>query len=136
MVEYRGPNGFVWRRGTHYENIAIDSFAAVEGVFGSDDHDGELYEGNWLFLGTSGVHGTYAHPNDPDFWDPDVDGEGKPLPPMVTVLIVFPRIVSMRYGHIKVTREQAAKLVEWERRTAEEIASRNPAPASAEKEER
>lgn len=85
---------------------------------------------NWVFFGTSGVHGTYTKANDIALlFDPekqeeamDVFGEDGEVPSdcNITFLIVMPRLVSMIYGNatlrsmedVDFIRELAAKTME------------------------
>jgi hypothetical protein len=57
---------------------------------------GEANGINWCLLSTSGVHGTYEALDDAG----RVEDDGYVLPYEVTVLVIFPRLVSMRCGHI------------------------------------
>lgn len=57
---------------------------------------------NMVRFSDSGVHGTYATIEDVEKAlktnDPEYEGEFR-----VTVLVIHPRIVSMKYGHIEIT---------------------------------
>ena len=55
------------------------------------------YTMNWLFLSTSGVHGSYATLSDREAEDE--------WPASITVLAVQPRTVRSRYGTIPITKE-------------------------------
>jgi hypothetical protein len=60
------------------------------------------YTMNWLFCSTSGVHGSYADLQGYLDTDPNEDPEEDWR---LTVLVVLPRRVYVRYGHIPITRE-------------------------------
>jgi hypothetical protein len=97
--------------GGHYTIWRFDSIDDVRAQF-PDDVD---YTLNWLFVGTSGVHGSYAALDDvmdalttpPDPSDDDEDGDD---PPTVTLLIVQPRLVKTMYGDVPVTPADIAWL--------------------------
>lgn len=80
--------------------------------------DAEANDMNFVLFSTSGIHGLYTtieeiesglvkYGDDPDFADdaPD-DWHGN----TVTFLIVHPRIVALRYGNAKVTKDDVAFL--------------------------
>lgn len=92
-----------WKQpGTHYTCNAIHG-DAMEIL-----RDLEPNDINWVFLSTSGVHGSYKSLDDCELlWtDPDryrkesFMEQGEPLPDAeeVTVLIVLPRMVTTMYG--------------------------------------
>jgi hypothetical protein len=64
--------------------------------------DGKANTLNWCFLSTSGIHGSYATLDDMHA-PPDADG---PPSREVTVLVVHPRLVVMRYGNIAVRSDE------------------------------
>lgn len=99
--------------GQHYTLWSIDDIGDVRGVFG--DLENVDYTLNWLFVGTSGVHGTYLTLDDLDemLTRPE-DDETRHT---VTVLIVSPRIVRMEYGDIPISREDIPYLRECVRKT-------------------
>jgi len=80
----------------HYNNEEIGSMddvrRALEGVGVNED--------NWLFVGTSGIHGSYTKLDE----YPEID--------TFTVLIVRPRTVSNLYGRVEVDDEDVAYLRE------------------------
>jgi hypothetical protein len=78
----------------HYEiQNTIKSMADIRKMF----PDGQADELNWCFLSTSGVHGSYATLD--GMHEQDISEE-----PFrhITVLIVCPRLVVMKYGNIDV----------------------------------
>lgn len=106
-----------------------DLWDLVMSMFG----DGLDYELNWLFVGTSGVHGTYRTLDDAEKlltegrdredlskwelergWDEPQDRVD------VTIQIIHPRLVVMRYGELTITtveqidwlRDQVEKSIE------------------------
>ena len=96
----------------HYK--IIDSLKTIADVRTSLSPGAD--ELNWLFLSTSGAHGTYTSLNDIE-GDPDPEDES---PHEVTVLICHPRLVVLKYGCIDVPdqedrdwlREQVARTIE------------------------
>lgn len=106
----------------HYSVASIKTMAEVRTFF----PDGEASELNWLFCATSGVHGTYLtidecerEIRDPAAYELE-NNEPPSSPTTITVLIVQPRIVHMRYGEVSVTLDDLAWLrrvvtssVEW-----------------------
>jgi len=76
----------------HYQNAELDDMGDVRECI-----EGECDELNWLFVGTSGVHGSYAKLDE----YPDID--------TFTVLIVRPRLVSMIFGHIEIEKHTDVK---------------------------
>lgn len=107
--------------GAHYTIWRLDSIDDVREHF----PDGTDYQLNWLFVGTSGVHGSYASLDDvedqiraPRDTPEDEDAD----PPMVTLLIVQPRLVKTTYGTVPVTLEDIAWLRTVVEDTAEGIA--------------
>lgn len=83
----------------HYSHAKIQSMDDVYRVL-----DGGVDELNWVFVGTSGVHGDYANLDE----YPERDS--------FTVLIVRPRTVSCLYGVVEVDAED----VEWLRKQVEQ----------------
>jgi hypothetical protein len=82
----------------HYEvKQTIKTMANLRSFF----PDGKANELNWCFLSTSGVHGTYATLD--GMHEPE-DGE-EPFR-HITVLVVQPRLVVMRYGNIDVETDE------------------------------
>jgi hypothetical protein len=85
----------------HYIINKIKSLSDVREVF----PDGEADERNWCFLSTSGVHG---HSMTLDDWSDEeyrAELEREDVPFKITVLIVQPRTVSVKYGHVEVASE-------------------------------
>lgn len=66
--------------------------------------DGKANELNFVLFSTSGVHGSYTLLEDLNF-----DETSEDYDPYITVLIVQPRLVCLRYGQFAVTPED----VEW-----------------------
>lgn len=94
----------------HYTNARIEDMDDVRRAFEADWKDeASADELNWLFVGTSGVHGTATGL---DAY-PDVDE--------FTVLIVRPRTVSCLYGHVEVDDEDVAWLRERIKETIEAV---------------
>jgi hypothetical protein len=92
----------------HYEIGHVESMAELREMF----VEATNYELNWLFCSTSGVHGTrttldeieraFDLPSDHDEY----------VEPDITVLVVQPRLVVLRYGHVWITREDVPWLRE------------------------
>lgn len=80
----------------YYSVWQLDNMAELRGFF-TDETD---YEMNWLFVGTSGVHGSYSKLAE---WE-ESQGTEEPLD-RITVLVVMPRIVRVLYGDIEITQE-------------------------------
>lgn len=100
--------------------IRIDDMSEVRAIFlGKVD-----FTMNWLFCGTSGVHGTYrtldealcllnGNVDEKEADDYRGDHPLETWPPAtvdVTILIVQPRLVRMYYGHIPVSKRDARYL--------------------------
>lgn len=66
---------------------------------------------NWLFLSTSGIHGSYKTL---DEWTPES--------PKITMLAICPRTLRMTFGDVEVTKEQIPILRRFVRQTLEEVA--------------
>lgn len=99
----------------HYQILSLgpDGGGTVRALFREPGADPEL---NWLFLSTSGVHGTYTTLDDieADAARPLYEGPADDCPPEalgryrwrvdadgrfeITVLIVHPRTVTLKYG--------------------------------------
>lgn len=107
--------------GGHYSLVEIESYEEIGGLVAD--------ELNWIFTGTSGVHGTYASAS--DLLDPKQytwisdqtvrDEEGEEYKPGLTVLVIHPRLVCTRYGHIEVTKQNVEWLREQEINTLKAI---------------
>jgi hypothetical protein len=86
----------------HYKTIdSIKSIADLRELF----PDGKADELNWCFLSTSGVHRSYHTLDDMHIPDED-DGT---FFRNVTVLVVHPRLVVLKYGHITVETDEDEK---------------------------
>lgn len=94
----------------HYGASAADDMGAVRRAL----PEGGADELNWLFVGTSGVHGTYLTLDDAEaiLRAGEARAEEDAWPPRVTVLIVYPRRVWCRYGDVAVTLDDVAWLRE------------------------
>jgi len=89
----------------HYNNAQIDDMSDVRRAL-----DGVgINEDNWLFVGTSGIHGSYTKLSE----YPEQDH--------FTVLIVRPRTVSNLYGEVTVDHEDVKWLSKRVRETLEVI---------------
>jgi hypothetical protein len=109
------------------ENILkLETLEELREIFpGEANEDGSGWPDymNWVFFGTSGVHGSYGGVNTlfGDDYEPYVDsktGEVDDNRDHITVLVVQPRIVRFYYGHIAVRREDLPylqKLAEYTR---------------------
>ena len=77
---------------------------------------------NWLFLSTSGVHGSYTTLEDLQrHWGTYEDGEPRESH-YLTVLVVQPRTVRVWYGEIEIEREDIPWLAEQVKRTLAGVA--------------
>lgn len=76
----------------HYTIGEIENMAHLRANFGSKTD----YELNWLFCGTSGIHGSYRTLDDLE--DEDI------FPASLTVLIVRPRVCVLLCGLIEVDK--------------------------------
>lgn len=79
---------------------------------------------NWLFVGTSGVHGSYNKIDDVEYILRGEDPEEEPLPngrALITVLIVHPRRCVLRWGEVQVNMEDLNYLRKLVRSTIENI---------------
>lgn len=77
---------------------------------------------NWVFFGTSGIHGSYGGVNqlfDENYtpWVDPVSGEVDDDLDHITILVVQPRIVRMYYGNVDVRRADLPYLRELARLT-------------------
>ncbi|MFG6669385.1 hypothetical protein ACGYLS_02925 [Bacillus subtilis] len=79
--------------GNYYENQKLENIEHLKRIF----PDGEANELNWCVLSTSGVHGLYRTLDDIENSDDEHSS--------ITVLVIMPRIVSMLWGHIDITKE-------------------------------
>lgn len=111
------------KMGGHYSQNHIeddDAWELLKGVF----HDKTEYSMNWLFLSTSGVHGTYTKLDGLDEVREEMREEGDDSPPTVTFLLLKPRLVQVCYGNVpirndddiqwlKVVVKKTLEAVEW-----------------------
>ncbi len=105
----------------HYSVVELEDMAELREILG--DGADRL---NWLFLSTSGVHGSYTTLNDV------FDEDGGESEHRVTVLVVQPRMVRSFYGHIQITEDDvpwlrqqvAATLLHVEQSQADNVAPR------------
>ena len=84
----------------HYNVAELDNIQQVKDIFvdGTD-------EMNWLFLSTSGVHGSYTTLDELEkFWDEPEDSENY-HGHYITILVYHPRMVCSKYGDIEISRE-------------------------------
>jgi hypothetical protein len=90
------------RVGWQCEELTVDQLAKM---FHADDEGPLADEMNWLFLSTSGVHGSYRTLK-------DVSGKiaaGETVE--VTFLVLQPRKVAVRYGNVLVRSEAEAHIL-------------------------
>ena len=80
----------------HYSINKIATLADLLACFPT----GEADDLNFVMFGTSGIHGFYGSIAEVESGADDA----------ITVLVIQPRIVAMRYGHIKVGKEDAPAL--------------------------
>jgi hypothetical protein len=105
----------------HYSIEAISTIERIKATFPEDDSwDNTL---NWLFLSTSGVHGSYATLDEIEHYEPDTDEpDAWAYRPSLTALIVQARSVCIRYGgEIEVAPEDIPYLRHVVARTLEGI---------------
>lgn len=93
----------------HYTMKQLLSWADIAPLIASKREDADL---NWLFLATSGVHGTYT-PMD----ERETDDQS------TTVLIVQPRLVCVLWGHLEIPKHADAAMRQWVKWTTEAVAS-------------
>jgi hypothetical protein len=87
--------------GAHYSIFEIKGgMAALRELF----PDGKANDLNFVLFSTSGVHGSYTLLEELNF-----DESSEDHYPYITVLIIQPRLVCLRYGQFEVTPED----VEW-----------------------
>jgi len=98
-----GPGIFSWPE--HYAILNLDNMNQVRSIF--DNGENISFEMNWLFLSTSGVHGTYTTLEEiEEKWGIEQDDYGeKYYLDSVTVLIVQPRLCTLWNGHVKIEKE-------------------------------
>lgn len=87
--------------GAHYSIWEIkDGMNSIREIF----PDGKADEMNFVLFSTSGVHGSYTLLEDLNF-----DESSDDYDPYITVLIVQPRLVCLRYGQFAISPED----IEW-----------------------
>jgi len=85
----------------HYKIQEIKSILDVRAVFAGETN----FNLNWVFISTSGVHGSTTTLDELEAaWDLQEDHNDF-LGHHITILIVHPRLVVMRYGEIEISRE-------------------------------
>lgn len=93
----------------HYSIKQINTFEELKEIFGDDAKADDL---NFCLFSTSGIHGTYITIEEIEksfLLDKDDDANyGTSL----TVLVVHPRTVTLKYGNIEVTKEN----IDWLRK--------------------
>ena len=89
-------------RSSHYTIQKLESFADVRAVF----TPGVQHDLNWVFASTSGIHGHYWTIEEIlANWDaPEDEDNGSPVKD-ITVTILHPRTICVRYGTVEVTKE-------------------------------
>lgn len=110
--------------GGHYSLVNLESFEEIKGLVAD--------EINWIFTGTSGVHGLGTKASDyldesQYTWLSDKtvrDSDGEEYQPSITVLVIHPRLVCTRYGHFKVTKQDLLWLRAQELNTLQAINSK------------
>jgi hypothetical protein len=90
----------------HYSIKQINTFEELKEIFGDDAKADDL---NFCLFSTSGIHGTYLTIEDIEqsfLLGEDNDAYcGTEL----TVLVIHPRTVTLKYGNIEVTKEN----IDW-----------------------
>jgi hypothetical protein len=105
----------------HDQTSRINNIQELRDIF----VDGVDYELNWLFLSTSGVHGTYQDLKDIERAillgticpDPETCECADCATMAITVLVVQPRRCNLMYGHIDILREDIPWLKEVVKKT-------------------
>ncbi len=106
MSEASVPNTLtIW---PHYKVMQLRTMAELRELF----PDGKANDLNWVFLSTSGVHGSYQSLDGVFSSDARIEAQedGEEFEPMVTVLVVQPRLVVLRYGALHITVEDVPYL--------------------------
>ncbi len=89
----------VLRVGPHYSVAEVDAATGMQELRATFTEDVD-YSVNWLFIGMGGVHGGWEKIDDVlAEWD-DRESDRR-----VNMLVVFPRLVAMRYGEIRVGKD-------------------------------
>src|SRR6476619_1308052 len=87
-----------------YNTLEIRSMQEIYNIF----PNGVANKLNWLFLSTSGVHGSYNTIEDAEYILRGEDTEEEPLPngrTLITVLIVKPRECVLLWGEVQVNMD-------------------------------
>lgn len=103
-----------------YEVQEITSIQEVRQLFPNGFAD----ELNWLLCSTSGIHGSYLTLDELEYIIRGEDPNNPPLPNgkwYITILIIFPRRVTMLYGEIMIGLEDIQYLRKLVRSTLENI---------------
>jgi len=90
-----------WIGGGHYSINRIRSDHAWE-LLRRRFPDGRASESGWLLLSTSGVHGTYIALDDLGDVRQEIIDDGDAGSPLITFMIVDPRLVRIMYGNVPV----------------------------------
>ena len=102
------------KEGAHYNIFRITGgMESLKSIF----PDGEANDLNFVLFSTSGVHGQYTTVDEVEEsikkygYERPITGEDDDYPedyhfPEITVLIVHPRIVCLRYGNVQVTCQE------------------------------
>ena len=93
----------------HYQILQIKTIDELKKIF----PDAQADYMNFCLFSTSGVHGTYM----------TIEDCLNNLAYELTVLVVHPRIVALRYGQIKVEKKDSAYLKKL-RKTSAKVASK------------
>jgi len=84
----------------YYKNRRLEGIEHLKRIF----PDGEANDLNWCLLSTSGVHGLYRTLDDLEYSFEEDEVYS------ITALVVMPRIVSMLWGHIEITKDDVPYL--------------------------
>lgn len=104
----------------HYKIIELKNIQEVHDIFTED----VMYRLNWCFLSTSGIHGTYTtlqeiedYLNKKEELDITCNKDCNnckmkdfDCSEYITILVVHPRTVTLKYGEMKITKEDIPKL--------------------------
>jgi hypothetical protein len=85
-----------------YDTKKLESMEQLRKYF----PNGEADDMNWCVLSTSGVHGSYTTLDDlEESWDITDDEDDNYREHFITVLVIQPRLVNLRYGDIEIAKE-------------------------------
>lgn len=107
----------------HYEIETLKSITEVRQIMPNPDDPNYdwMYELNWLFLSTSGVHGTYITLDEiEETWDLDEEDDAN-YGRYITILIVHPRICVIRYGNLEIQKNDIPYLRECVEKTIKAV---------------